>query len=279
MLDTATQARYRDLATWMARRAGAQRCPVIGINGAQGSGKSTVAAFIAAELADRYRLKAAVLALDDLYLPRAARQELAATVHPLLATRGVPGSHEVPLGICSLRAMRDLAAGESLALPRFSKADDERLPRSQWQRIDGPVDLILFEGWCVGLPPQSADELIEPINSLEAQEDSAGVWRGSVNAALAGTYANWFALLDALVFLQVPDFGSVRRWRGQQELETARLAGVSAAGLQSPVQLERFIQHYERLTRHALRVLPARADVLLTLGEDHAVRRMDIRGA
>ena len=279
MLDVATQSIYRELAVWMTRQAATRRCPVIGINGAQGSGKSTAAAFIAAELASAHGLKAAVLSLDDFYLPRAARLQQAAAVHPLFATRGVPGSHEVPLGIAILKALRNLGAGESLALPRFSKADDDRLPPAQWPRVDGPIDLILFEGWCVGVPPQPAAALIEPVNALERDDDADCRWRHAVNAALAGTYAEWFAVLDALVFLQVPDITCVHRWRWQQELDTARRAGGAAAGLQSEAQLARFIQHYERLTRHALRVLPAQADVLLALGDDHVVQHMDIRRA
>ena len=140
------------------------------------------------------------------------------------------------------------------------------------------MDLILFEGWCVGVPPQTAEELREPVNALEAQDDADGRWRHAVNDALAGDYAEWFAMIDAQVFLQVPDFECVHRWRRQQEQDTAQRAAGAAAGLLSDAQLARFIQHYERLSRHALRVLPSRADVLLTLDAHHVVQRMEIRG-
>lgn len=277
MLDAVTESHYRDLAAWMATRRGRRRCPVIGINGAQGSGKSTAAAFIARELADRHGLAAAVLSLDDFYLPRAARQRLADTVHPLLATRGVPGTHDVALGIATLQAVRTLAADGRHALPHYSKADDDRLPMARWPMITGPVDLILFEGWCVGTPPQTDRELLTPVNALEAEEDRDGRWRRQVNALLSQAYADWFSRLDALVFLQVPDFDAVRRWRGQQELDTARTAAAGAKGLQSAAQLERFIQHYQRLSTHALRVLPAQADVTLTLQDDHQVQAASYR--
>jgi len=277
MLDAGTQAIYRDLAAWMARRCAGRHCPVFGINGAQGSGKSTAAAFLAVELADRHGLKAAVLSLDDFYLPRAARLRLAAESHPLFATRGVPGTHEVSLGIATLDAVRALGRGQHQALPRYSKADDDRLPTSRWPTIEGPIDLILFEGWCVGVPPQAADELSEPVNELEAREDADGRWRRKVNAQLGTAYAECFAKLDALIFLQVPDFECVRRWRWQQEQDTARLADASAAGLQSAAQLDRFIQHYARLTMHALRVLPERADVLLTLDQHHSATAIHYR--
>lgn len=277
MLDQDTQTFYRQLAAWLAQRGQGRPCPVFGINGAQGSGKSTAAAFLRDQLASAHELRAVVLSLDDFYLPRAARLALAAQVHPLLVTRGVPGSHEVALGIDTLQRLKRLPAGESLALPAFSKAEDDRLPAASWPVVVGPVDLILFEGWCVGLPAQAASALRQPINALEASEDADGRWRRWVNEQLATRYADWFAPLDALLFLQVPDFDCVRRWRGQQEQDTARRAGGSGAGLQSGEQLERFIQHYQRLTAHALAVLPARAEVLLRLGEDHRVMEMRIR--
>lgn len=272
MLDAVTESRYRDLAAWMATRRGRRPCPVVGINGAQGSGKSTAAAFIAKALADRHGLAAVVLSLDDFYLPRAARQRLAETVHPLFITRGVPGTHDVALGIATLHAVQTLAPGDRHPLPRYSKADDDRLPVARWPVLDGPVDLILFEGWCVGTPPQAEHELLAPVNALEADEDRGGHWRRQVNEQLSQAYADWFSRLDALVFLEVPDFDAVRRWRGQQELDTARTATAGAAGLQSAAQLERFIQHYQRLSAHALRVLPARADVTLSLRNDHQVQ-------
>ena len=271
MLDEQTQTFYRQLAAWMALRERGQCGSIVGINGGQGSGKSTAAAFLKDELLSAHGVRAVVLSLDDFYLPRADRERLALEVHPLFATRGVPGTHDVRLGIDTLDKLRELRKGESLALPQFSKADDDRIPASLWSSITGPVDIVLFEGWCVGTPPQSSAELAEPVNALEANEDADGRWRHIVNEQLRTAYADWFSRLDALVFLRVPDIDCVRRWRWQQEQDTASAADSKATGLQSRTQLERFIQHYERLTTHALRVLPERADVLLTLGEDHAV--------
>lgn len=128
MFDTATLNEYRRLADWLADRARARRCPVIGINGAQGSGKSTLAEFLREQLQASHGLRAAVLSIDDFYLPRAARLELARTVHPLFATRGVPGTHEPALGGAVIDALRSLGPDARLALPRYSKAEDDRVP-------------------------------------------------------------------------------------------------------------------------------------------------------
>jgi D-glycerate 3-kinase len=227
---------------------------IVGLSGAQGSGKSTLAAQVAA-LARARGVPSLVLALDDFYLGRAQREALARDVHSLLATRGVPGTHD----IARLRATLDaLRACRPVPLPRFDKGRDDR-------DDDAPPPvlaprLVLLEGWCVGVPPQDAAALIEPVNALEAEEDRDGRWRNHVNAALAGDYAAAWARLDALVLLQAPGFEVVAGWRDQAE---APLRAAGAPRAMHAAALVRFVQHYERLTRHASAVLPVRADLVL----------------
>jgi len=264
------------LATWLAQRARGA-APVIGLNGSQGSGKSTLAATLRETLRERHGLRAAVLALDDLYRTRAERERLSRDVHPLLTTRGVPGTHDLELGAQVLRRLRALGAGETAPLPAFDKLADDRAPESAWRVVAGPVDVILFEGWCVGTPPQTEADLAAPVNALEADEDADGRWRRYVNDRLAGEYRQLFAGLAATIFLAVPDFDTIFRWRLQQENETARAARVATSALMDPARLRRFIQHYERLTRHALRVMPDRADVVLDLGPEHQIVRARYR--
>ncbi|HEU0196573.1 MAG TPA: hypothetical protein VFQ88_05065 [Nevskiaceae bacterium] len=262
------------LGTWLAH-AHAHGARVIGINGAQGSGKSTLATALIAELAARHALHAAVLALDDMYLPRAQRLALARTVHPLLATRGVPGTHEVALGAHLLQQLVQLGHGARCPVPRFLKLDDDRAPRAQWHVVTGPVDLVLFEGWCVATPPQSNSELVTPVNTLEAQEDRDGRWRRWVNGQLAHPYAKLFARLDRLLFLAAPDFNCVLRWRLEQEATTAkREHGVAM----TRAAVQRFIAHYERLTRHAFACLPKRANVVVRLDRQRACHALELRG-
>lgn len=251
-------------ASWRLARNRLQRRPeglaVLGISGAQGSGKSTLAAALLSR-AGREGVAAAALSLDDFYLTRAERRELAASIHPLLATRGVPGTHDVRLGMAVLDALAD---GRSAALPRFSKADDDRLPESRWDRAPAGCRLLILEGWCLGARPQPAEELRDPVNALEAREDPQGIWRGYANRALAGSYQQLFARIDGLALLAAPGFEVVFGWRLQQERQ---LAGNAPAAMDEAA-VARFIQHYERLTRHILRELPPRADLLVRLGED-----------
>lgn len=269
-LGDGTRAAYEQLAEWLVARHRNDGLRIVGINGAQGSGKSTLAAFLVGHLAAHHGLRGIAVSLDDFYLGRAARSELAAKVHPLFITRGVPGTHDVQRGIACLRALREIKPGEACALPRFSKATDEALGPEHDHLVSEAPDLVLFEGWCVGTPPQEPAALATPVNALERDEDPDGSWRRHVNAQLAGPYAEWFAQLDALVHLQVPGWAQVRQWRAQQERETAAANAGRSVLLDAGAQ-QRFLQHYQRLTDHAAQSLPARAAVTLRLGADHAV--------
>lgn len=246
--------------------AGTRKPVVLGICGAQGSGKSTLAGAVE-RAAGRRGIPSASLSLDDLYLTRAEREALAREVHPLLRTRGVPGTHDLALGLDVLAA---LERGEATALPRFDKARDDRCPPAQWERAPAATELLILEGWCVGARPQAPEALREPVNALEAQEDADGTWRRYANDALAGPYQALFARIDVLVLLAAPNFEIVFDWRLQQEAELRARAGPDAPGLMDAAGVARFIQHYERLTRHILAEMPARADVLVRLAADRS---------
>ena len=246
---------WRAVAAIAALALRNKRC--VGLSGGQGAGKSTLAALIAqaAALAGR---TAAVCSLDDFYLAKRARSQLARTVHPLLATRGPPGTHDLEL---ALAVLDDLLAGRSRRLPRFDKGLDEPCPRAQWPVAES-VDTLVFEGWCLGVEPQPEAMLRSPVNRLEAEEDRDGVWRAYVNAACT-RYARLWQRVDWWIYIEVPGMGAVRRWRMAQERSNAPHRRMSEA------QLDRFIAHYERLTQWQQSNFATRADWRLRLGHDH----------
>lgn len=243
---------------------------VVGICGAQGSGKSTLAAGLASRC-EAGGLTVAVLSIDDLYLTRAERETLGRDVHPLLRTRGVPGTHDVALGLALLE---HLDRGRATPVPRFDKARDDRAPREQWDLAAAGTELLIFEGWCVGARPAPEAALAQPVNALERDEDAEGIWRAYANAALAGDYQRLFARIDLLMLLAAPSFAVVRDWRIEQEQDLRGREGSDAAGVMSDAQVTRFIQHYERLTRHILAEMPARADLVAMLAEDRTPYRI-----
>ena len=236
---------------------------VIGLCGAQGSGKSTIASALAERIAGTV-----VLSLDDLYLRKAERERLAETVHPLLATRGVPGTHDVALGEAVLA---DLRAGRPVELPRFDKAIDDRFPESTWPRVEG-AKLIIFEGWCAGARPQPDEALAVPVNALERDEDADSLWRRYVNDALGDRYPALFPF-DALVLLAAPSFDVVYQWRRQQEHALAAdiAAGRRTGRAMSDDEVARFIQFYQRLTQYILSEMPDRADLTVRLDPERKV--------
>ncbi len=253
---------WAPLADELVRRKRPGQALLVAVNGGQGSGKTTLCRFLEVLLAER-GLRAATLALDDFYLPLAARQELAATVHPLFATRGVPGTHEVA---AMHGAFDALLAGGDACVPQFDKAHDDR--SAQARPIAGPVDIILFEGWCVACPPQDDAALAIPVNPLEEQEDASGEWRAEVNRQLRGPYADLFGRMDMLVMLAVPGIAAVRANRALQERKLAETRP-GAAAVMNEAALDRFIMHYERLTTHMLERLPQQADIVVRIGNDH----------
>jgi D-glycerate 3-kinase len=236
---------------WLAPRLGGGP-QIIGLAGAQGSGKST----LAAQLATRLPGVCAAVSLDDFYLTCARRQALAAHIHPLFATRGVPGTHDLPLLLDTLLRVR---AGRPVNLPVFDKLADDRLPPQHWRPFER-IDCLILEGWCVGARPQPAALLAEPINALEATEDPHALWRTHVNQALAGPYSRAWAMLDALIMLAAPEWETVPRWRAEQEAGLTRATGLRGM---NAVAITHFCAHYERLTRWQLAT--TRAGLVLRL--------------
>lgn len=265
---------HRPLATFLAsRHRQSKSAHIWGVCGSQGSGKSTLVQFLAHELHSRFGLNTLCLSLDDFYLGRNERQRLSRQLHPLFATRGVPGTHDVNLGMTTLSHLIRRAPHGRIPIPRFDKSRDDPVPRHTWATVKAQFDIILFEGWCVGTRPQPEADLSRPLNELERTEDPLGIWRKTVNHHLQTHYAAWWELMEGLIFLRVPGFEQVQTWRELQEEKLRRhflrRGEAIPPQVMSPDQIKRFIQHYERLTRWNLDVLPACSDVVLDLQEDH----------
>jgi D-glycerate 3-kinase len=213
-----------DRVLQIARTRCGARPPIIGIAGAQGSGKSWLARTFAEQTPATIHLS-----LDDFYLSSAARRALAESVHPLFVTRGVPGTHDLDQLNATLDALLTAGPDSETPLPAFDKLTDELQPRETWRRFKGRPSAIIFEGWCLG-------------------EDIQGVWRSAVNRRLETDYAALFARLNSTLFLQAPSFDVVHAWRCQQE-ETMLGRPLNDAEQQ---KIASFIAFFERITRGML---------------------------
>ncbi|WP_235263468.1 hypothetical protein [Nitrincola sp. A-D6] len=124
----------------------------------------------------------------------------------------------------------------------------------------------------------------EPVNSLERDEDAEGIWRCYANEQLKGPYSELFARLDLLIMLQVPSMQAVFEWRSLQEKKLAdrvqyihdQQQSTDHLRIMNEQQIVRFIQHYERLTRAMLQQMPAEADLVLKLNQNHKIEQIVI---
>ncbi|MFT7235609.1 MAG: D-glycerate 3-kinase [Methylophagaceae bacterium] len=242
---------------------------VVGINGAQGSGKSTLSELMVL-LFEQYGLSAITVSMDDFYYTRAERRQLAKRVHPLLQTRGVPGTHDIKLAIDVITKLKSQQS--DVAIPRFDKAQDDRQAEKHWPIIS-KVDIVILEGWCLGAKPQPEAALVMPINRLEEGSDSQGKWRRYVNKQLASHYPKLFNLIDQTVMLKAPDFECIFNWRLEQEKKLEhQYAGQSENHLiMSHDQVFNFIQHYQRITEQLLISLPSQVDHLFLLDKTRKI--------
>lgn len=261
-LDPSAPADFRELASLLACEWATERPRRVGLAGGQGAGKSTLARLI--ESACRtLGLHACVLSLDDFYLTKEERRALADRVHPLLETRGPPGTHDTARCQAALRALSGVGSGAAVEIPVFDKGIDDRVG-TRWLR--GPFDLVVLEGWCVGARSVAEAALAHPLNRLERERDPDGRWRGFVNERLATEYAAIWDDLDLRVLLRVPGLEAVRRWRLEQESARPRSLRWGAR------EVDRFVEYFERITRSMLDPSFGGAEWVVTLDERHRIR-------
>jgi D-glycerate 3-kinase len=210
----------------------------IGLNGVQGAGKTVLVTELKRTLASK-GLKPAVFSLDDLYLTHADQLELgkANPSNPLLQHRGQPSTHDIAL---ALSIFEDLSHNRPTKIPQYNKAlfsgKGDRLPEAEWDSITEPVDIVLFEGWCVGFQPLQVDELkrkhASAANAAASDQSSYAGRLGhnteesvtTINTAL-DQYSRLWSYFDVFVHIDAADPLFVYKWRLQQEATTRRVRG------------------------------------------------------
>jgi D-glycerate 3-kinase len=254
----------------LSERSGTQ---VVGINGCQGSGKSTLADYLCTRISYEFNVISVPLSLDDFYLTKVERQQLGRDIHPLLATRGVPGTHDIQL---ALNTINDLKCAKETHITRFDKSIDDRADISDSDLVQGPAGLIVIEGWCFGATAVTEADLKDPINSLERDFDADGSWRRYINQSLDGDYQKLFNCVDRSIMLAAPSFDQVHHWRLEQEQKLINKLKLSeqklaSSNIMNEAQIAKFIAYFERITRHCLHQLPTKVDHLYRLNKDRSI--------
>ena len=239
---------------------------IIGLSGGQGSGKTTITEILKIILKTKYNLNTVSFSIDDFYKTLSERKKLSKKSHELFLTRGVPGTHDIKLLLRTFKNLQKKSFRKFL-IPKFDKSKDDRMIKRKWKVVKRKPSVVIFEGWCVGAVHQNKYELKKPINLLEKELDPKSIWRKKVNNQLKNIYSVIFKKIDQLIFLKVPSFKSVYKWRLLQERKL-QLTSKSKKTMSSS-QVKRFIMFYERVTKQMIKDAPKRAQVVLSLSRKH----------
>ena len=241
---------------------------IIGLSGGQGSGKSTIASILKIILKEKYNLQVVNFSIDDFYKTQAERKIMAKRISKLFLTRGVPGTHDTKLLINCLKKLTKKKFTK-LKIPQFDKSIDDRLPEEKWLSIAKRPNIIIFEGWCVGAKNQISKKLRKPTNILEKREDKKLLWRKKVNSELNKDYKKIFSLIDKMIFLKVPSFKFVLKWRLLQE-KKLKINSIGK-GVMTVSQIKKFVMFYERITKDMLKDLD-NSDIVIDLDKRHRLK-------
>ena len=262
---------------WIANKVNKKKPIIIGLAGGQGTGKTTISSIINLILVKYFKLKVFKISIDDFYKTRKERYKLSKKVHPLLMTRGVPGTHDIDLILRFFKIMQKRNF-KSLSLPKFDKSIDDRFKKKQWYKIKTKPDVIIFEGWCVGAKSQKNIELKKPINSLEKMEDKSMKWRKYVNFQLAGKYKTFHNMLDCLLYLKAKNFSLLRRWRLKQEKKLwLKSKNKKNLKIMNKDQVKNFMDTYQRITQQMFKDMPKYSSIVMNLNNSHQIKNIKYR--
>ena len=237
------------------------------IAGSQGAGKSTLAILFKLALEKIYKKKVMLLSIDDYYLSKKKRIKLSKKIHPLLITRGVPGTHDI------VALKNDIINFQQkkfpITTPTFNKLKDDV---SIKKKIIKNAEILLLEGWCCGAPSINKKYLFENINSLESKLDKNKKWRQFYNSQLKRDYKKVFSLFDQQIYIQPPSFNYIIKWRYAQEKNNALKS--RKKDFMNKNDLQVFIQHYEKLTKWMMKTMPAKADILIKIDGNQKIKKV-----
>ena len=262
---------------WISKRVNKKKPLIIGLAGGQGSGKTTISSILTLILKKYFKLNVFKVSIDDFYKTRKDRKSLSKNKHPLLMTRGVPGTHDVDLMLNFFKKIKDKNF-KSLQIPTFNKAIDDRCQKSLWYKIKTKPDVVIFEGWCVGARPQLNSQLKKPINSLEKVHDHGAKWRTYVNNQLKTKYNALFKQLDGLLYLKAKNFSLLREWRLKQERKLwVQTKNKKNLKIMSSGDVINFMQTYQRITQQMFKDALKSSSIIINLNSNHQIEKIKFK--
>ena len=257
---------------WIEKKANKQKPYFIGLAGGQGTGKTTISSIIKIILEKYFKLKVFKISIDDFYKTRKERINLSKKIHPMLMTRGVPGTHDIKMILDFFKKAKNKKF-KKLKLPNFNKAIDDRFPKKNWNNINEQPDIIIFEGWCVGARAEINKTLKKPINSLEKSDDQNLIWRKHVNQQLKKKYKKLYSQLNCMIYLKAKSFSLLQKWRLKQEKKLwLKTKNKRSHKIMSKGDVINFMQTYQRITQNMFKNMPKYASIILNLNDNHQIK-------
>ena len=258
---------------WISKKVNNKQPYFVGLAGGQGTGKTTISSLLEIILRKYFKLNVFKISIDDFYRTRKERFNLSKKVHPLLMTRGVPGTHDIKIMLDFFRKSKTKKF-KSFKLPKFNKAIDDRCKKNQWYTIKKRPDVVIFEGWCVGARAEKNSTIKKSINSLEKTNDAQLIWRNYVNKQLKTKYKKLYDQLDCLVYLKAKNFSLLQKWRLIQEkkLWLKNKNKKTNNKIMSKGDVINFMQTYQRVTQNMFKFAPRYASVILNLNSNHQIK-------
>ena len=244
----------------------------LGFSGGQGSGKTTVAKILKIILKKFFKRKIHISSIDDFYKTLEDRNKMVHTIHPLFKTRGVPGTHDINLIKKFFYFIKEKKFAKT-KLPKFDKSMDDRLKKKYWFNIKERPEIVILEGWCVGAQPQSNSLIKKPINILEKYEDQDLIWRKYVNEKLKKEYKKLFSMIDYYIFMKIPNFKMVFKWRLLQENKLRKKLKFKRK-IMSYNKIKHFIMFYQRITLQMIKDLSKSASIIMLLKKNHEIKKL-----
>ena len=267
---------YIPLSFWIEKKYKKKgKTLILGFSGGQGSGKTTISGILKIILKNYFKRNIHVSSIDDFYKTSRERSKMSNSVHPLLKTRGVPGTHDINLVKKFFNSIKRKNF-KKFKVPIFDKSMDDRLKKKYWSSVNKKPEIVILEGWCVGAKSQSNFLIKKPINSLEKYEDGNLVWRKYFNQKLKIEYKKLFTMIDYFIFIKIPSFNAVFKWRLLQEKKLGKKSHTKKK-IMSYNEIKRFIMFYERITLQMLKDLSKSASVVMFLKKNHLIKKVLFR--
>ena len=253
------------LALKIARQKERKNSALIqGILGLQGTGKTTLSGILR-RILNQLGYHTVTLSIDDLYKTYEERKKLQ-NDDPRLIWRGPPHTHDIKLGIELLETIR--WEKYPVAIPRFDKSACQGSgDRAASETINNKIDILLFEGWFLGVKPIAEEAFASPPPPINTEADRQFALD---NNRRLQSYLPLWNYLDGLVILAPEDYHLSQKWR--QEAEQKMIAQ-GKSGM-SDAEVKQFVEYFWQALHPELFITPLiqskqGSDVVIEIDANH----------